>query len=179
MKISFMQKRPLKNIFYFLSWGFYFSVVWASAGEIESYVIREGTMEITSTEYIFKSEDFEERIDYTLKGMLGISRAGGAMGAPVPSGMREIGFRSKKGKDVSYGIEFRNDVIKRFYKENPDDTVESLVFRCEGKQLVFIRVKGKTPLRRVDLRIAGETLFLWSNVEGNITPEKKIDKPKK
>ena len=101
------------------------------------------------------------------------------MGAPVPSGMREIGFRSKKGKDVSYGIEFSNDVVKRFYKENPDDTVESLVFQCEGKQLVYIRVKGKTPLRRVELRISGETLFLWSNVEGNITPEKKIDKPKK
>ena len=135
--------------------------------DIESYRVRTGMLEIARPEvYIFRSGSEVETFDVSLFGLAQESGVPefGLRGFPGPRGLREIGFRAVKGGIQEYGTVWKGKVIDEFLKKNPKDKIVSLIFEGKGGQLVEIKGEGKSPVYRVDLRIDGRSVVLWSNI---------------
>lgn len=147
--------------------------------DIESYRVRTGTLEIVRPEvYIFRSGAEVEEFDVSL---LGRARESGVpeFGLHGPRGLKEIGFRAAIGGIQEYGNSWAGKVIDDFLKKNPQDKIVSLIFESKGGQRVEIRGEGKTPVYRVDLRIDGRLVVLWSNISSEMKKKDEKDNKKK
>ena len=139
--------------------------------DIESYRVRTGTLEIAKPEvYIFRSGSEVETFDVSLFGLAQESGVPefGLRGFRGPRGLREIGFRALAGGIQEYGTVWKGKVIDGFLKKKPKDKIVSLIFEGKGGQRVEIKGEGKTPVYRVDLRIDGKLVVLWSNVSSAV-----------
>jgi len=130
----------------------------ARAQEIEAYQIRSGTLEINGWSYIFRSGPTVETFNWLLNS--GVTEPG----RPGPRGLREIGFRTKSGDLHEYLRETKDQVVKRVMEKRPEEKIVSLIFEGKSGHRVEIKLEGRTPVYRVDLRIADVPVILWSNV---------------
>ncbi len=137
----------------------------ARADDVNAYTIRDGTFEISSKEYIFRSGKVVEKYDFTFRGILEGGGVDGRTGLPGPPGLHEVGFRTKSGKMVEYGERWKNDVITAFVSKFPKDVAEALIFEGVAKQRLEIQLLGRTAVRRVDLSLSNAKFVLWANVE--------------
>ena len=155
-----MKKQQCFSILY-LCW---FACVHLSIGkadEITQYVIKIGTLEPAARPqygYYFVSGDEKQFFDTgpnavsarALTGIYDLSRAG---------------FRLDNGKEYLQHGEREGELNARAVRENPGAKVFAIIFHGEGGSIVEIKVEGKTPVCRIDLRIGDKDVTLWANRE--------------
>ena len=162
MQISFKRKLSLITLFCFL-----WIKIDLQAEDITSYHIRAGTLEMSGQKYIFRSGLDVETFDTSF---LGRARESGfpELGIPGPRDLREVGFRTGSGAIHEYGNTWKGNVIDEFVKQNPQGIILSLIFEGRSGQRVEIKGEGKTPVYRVDMKIDGRPIVLWSNVPNEV-----------
>ncbi len=114
---------------------------------------------VLARSYVFCWEGGEEAFDCTMEGLLNAENA-----RKAGPGLEEIGLRSTEGKEYVYGKQGKAAFAEAFQKEHPGVGAEVLIFKIITGQRLELRPHGKTNVYRVDLKIAGRGIILWSNV---------------
>ena len=127
---------------------------------IQSFDVTLGTLELNADikrRFVFRvGEEEREVFNFDILSSSGIQFPG------LPD-LKEIGVRCTSGKVYQYGNLTKNTFAERFMKEHPDEVGESLIFEGATGQLLEIKLKGRTPVYRIDLKVQGREVTLWSN----------------
>lgn len=143
-----------------------FACAWASISNVNAhdpvkspYEVRFGTMEVKSDGlYVFRWESQEEIFDSSAV------LSGKGIKFPGLPDLMEIGFRAKSGKIFEYGEQPKIAVVERFMREHPNEEGDTLIFRGRLDENLELKIKGKTPVCRVDVRFTDHDITLWKNL---------------
>ena len=138
----------------------------SQADEIEKYVIKTGTLEpvpLPKYGYLFVSGSEERFFDMgpngrSIRGTFGMDD------------LIQGGFKLDNGKRYLRDGEKGGELERRAASENPGSKVVAMLFRGEAGNILEVKVKGKTPVYRIDIKIGDREVTLWANVE-------KVDDP--
>lgn len=137
------------------------------------YKVRFGTLEINDDakrRYVFRSGESEEVFDLSSESILRSS----ATKFPGLPDLNEIGFRTQSGKFFKYGNLAKEVFVMKFVQEHAEEIGEALIFKGLLDEDLEIKLKGKTLVCRVDMRVNDDLIrVLWKNL-----PEKRDSKPK-
>lgn len=128
-----------------------------------SFRVRIGTLVVNDDfkrRYVFQWDESEEVFDLSTETIL---RSAGVK-FPGLSDLELVGFRAKSGELFKYGKISIYDLVKKIELEHPNVGLEALVFQGELEEDLELKLKGKTPVCRVDLRIEGKDVTLWKNL---------------
>ena len=144
----------------------------ANADTVDSYVIRNGTLEPNpgpGLGYIFRSKNEKEIFDIS-------PHSNTSRGIPGLFDLVEVGFKLSNGAKYFYKNESVEALKKRAIAENPGAKGDAFLFRGIGGAIIEIKLNGKTPVIRVDIKSGNSEVTLWSNIEETEPPKKGEDK---
>jgi hypothetical protein len=131
---------------------------------VQSFDVRLGTLEINADpkrRYVFRVDGVEKDVFDEFD----ILAASGERFPGLPN-LRMVGIRCKSGNIFEHGKEPRGVLTERFRKG--EEVAEALIFVGATGERLEVKVEGRTPVYRVDLRIEGglgaQILVLWRNV---------------
>ena len=153
---------------------FLLGIATTDAGDVKSYRVRIGTIEIIGETYVFTSQQEREVFDVSIFALA--SEDTGLLsgtGIPGPKGLVEVAFRATTGELYEYREHAKPRVMGDFLKTRKKEEIAALVFVSNSGPRVEIQVKGKTPVCRVDLVFESGPVVLWSNI-----PESDANPPK-
>lgn len=129
---------------------------------ITTFNVQLGTLETNSEikrRFVFRvGEEEREVFDLSILNKSGMQFSG------LPD-LHEIGIRCKSGKLFEYGEVSKNTFVEQFAKSHPDEELKALVFEGVTGQIIEIKIKGRTPVFRIDLKLDHRNITLWSNAE--------------
>ena len=133
----------------------------AETSEIQSMRVTSGTIELAKEPkhgYIFRWEGGDEFFDTSLNASLS-NKTAFAVGIP---GLKDIGFKLDNGREYLFSAASDLRLMQLAAEEFPGHKVSAQLFDGQGGQRLEIRVSGQTPVYRIDLKIQGRELVLWS-----------------
>lgn len=129
--------------------------------KLELFVLREGILENKKEGppgWIFKCDEIREVYDFTT--LLGSSRSPELGSDPIP-GLKEVGIKTETGLVCEYGDQLRTPALLKFFKKNPKEIGEFVIFEDSLGERLELSVKKPNSICRVDMRIEGRTYCIW------------------
>ena len=129
---------------------------------VQSFRVQLGTLEMKRNpglSFVFRVGGAEEVFDASPKAILGAS----GIEFPGLPDSKEVGIRVASKRVFEYGELDKLRFAERFLAEHPQETVEAIVFMGPTGQRFELKLKGQTLVYRVDLKIEGRDVTLWSN----------------